>query len=122
MKVGENKDPISQGIRSDVLKTSGNGEDLGYSVNKEDVFRASVLDGKTGRRDRWRDDEREPNSTHRWSRWREMDKEHGDTRKVERWSDDSSKYSVDSRRAPQERWGDSNNKEGNCDQRRESEN
>ncbi|XP_062190603.1 protein ESSENTIAL FOR POTEXVIRUS ACCUMULATION 1-like isoform X2 [Phragmites australis] len=120
MKVGENKDPISQGTRSDVLKTSGNGEDLGYSVKKEDVFKASVLDGKTGRRDRWRDDEREPNSTHRWSRWREMDKEHGDTRKVERWSDDSSKYSVDGRRAPQERWGDSNNKEGNYDQRREN--
>ncbi|KAL6880538.1 hypothetical protein ACP4OV_012103 [Aristida adscensionis] len=120
MKVGENKDPISQGIRSDVSKTSGNGEDPGYSVKKKDVFRASVLDGETGRRDRWRDDEREPNSTHRWSRWRETDKEHGDTRKVERWSDDPSKYSGDGRRAPQERWGDSNNKEGSYEQRREN--
>ncbi|KAF8732319.1 hypothetical protein HU200_016303 [Digitaria exilis] len=120
MKVGENKDPISQGVRSDVPKTSGSGEDPGYSAKKKDVFRASALDGETGRRDRWRDDEREPNSTHRWSRWRETDKEHGDPRKVERWSDDTSKYSVDSRRAPQERWGDSNNKEGSYDQRREN--
>ncbi|KAJ1287680.1 hypothetical protein BS78_02G029800 [Paspalum vaginatum] len=120
MKVGENKDSISQGIRSEVTKTSGNGEDPGYSVKKQDVFRASVLDGETGRRDRWRDDEREPNSTHRWSRWRETEKEHGDQRKVERWSDDTSKYPVDGRRAPQERWGDSNNKEGNYDQRREN--
>ncbi|KAL6647808.1 hypothetical protein ACP70R_015245 [Stipagrostis hirtigluma subsp. patula] len=120
MKVGENKDPVSQGVRSDVSKTSGNGEDPSYSTKKKDVFRASVLDGETGRRERWRDDEREPNSTHRWSRWRETDKEHGDTRKVERWSDDPSKYSGDGRRAPQERWGDSNNKEGNYDQRREN--
>ncbi|XP_062186822.1 protein ESSENTIAL FOR POTEXVIRUS ACCUMULATION 1-like [Phragmites australis] len=120
MKVGENKDPISQGICSDVSKTPGNGEDPGYSAKKKDVFRASVLDGETERRDRWRDDEREPNSTHRWSRWREIEKEHGDTHKVERWSDDSSKYSVDGRRASQERWGDSNNKEGNYDQRREN--
>ncbi|RCV09430.1 hypothetical protein SETIT_2G027900v2 [Setaria italica] len=120
MKVAENKDPTSQGVRSDVSKTSGSGEDPGYSAKKKDVFRASVLDGETGRRDRWRDDEREPNSTHRWSRWRETDKEHGDPRKVEKWSDDTSKYSVDSRRAPQERWGDSNNKEGNYEQRREN--
>ncbi|OEL16447.1 hypothetical protein BAE44_0022534 [Dichanthelium oligosanthes] len=120
MKVAENKDPISQGVRSDVSKTSGSGEDPGYNAKKKDVFRASVLDGETGRHDRWRDDEREPNSTHRWSRWRETDKEHGDPRKVEKWSDDTSKYSVDSRRAPQERWGDSNNKEGNYDQRREN--
>ncbi|CAN6202974.1 unnamed protein product [Urochloa humidicola] len=120
MKVAENKDPNSQGIRSDVAKTSGSGEDPGYSVKKKDVFRASVLDGEIGRRDRWRDDEREPNSTHRWSRWRETDKEQGDPRKVDRWADDTSKYSVDSRRAPQERWGDSNNKEGNYDQRREN--
>ncbi|GJN24471.1 hypothetical protein PR202_gb12211 [Eleusine coracana subsp. coracana] len=119
MKVGENKEPISHGIHSDVPKTPGNGEDPGLSAKKKDVFRASVLDGETGRHDRWRDDEREPNSTHRWSRWRETDKELGDTRKVERWSDDSNKYSVDGRRTPQERWGDSNNKEGNYDQRRE---
>ncbi|KAK3126337.1 hypothetical protein QOZ80_7AG0555060 [Eleusine coracana subsp. coracana] len=119
MKVGENKEPISHGIRSDVPKTPGNVEDPALSAKKKDVFRASVLDSETGRRDRWRDDEREPNSTHRWSRWRETDKELGDTRKVERWSDDSNKYSVDGRRTPQERWGDSNNKEGNYDQRRE---
>ncbi|ONM51260.1 GYF domain-containing protein [Zea mays] len=120
MKVGENKDPVSHGIRSDVSKTSGAGEDQGYNTKKKDVFRASVLDGETGRRDRWRDDEREPNSTHRWSRWRETDKEHGDARKAERWSDDTSKHSVDGRRVPQERWGDSNNKDGSYDQRREN--
>ncbi|CAM0905280.1 unnamed protein product [Alopecurus aequalis] len=113
------KEPSSQGSRSDATKTSGNDEDMGSSAKKKDVFRASVLDGETGRRDRWRDDEREPNSGPRWTRWRETDKEHGDTRKVEKWSDDSSKFSVDGRRPPQERWGDSNNKEGNYDQRRE---
>jgi hypothetical protein len=114
------QDPVSQGIRSDLSKTSGTGEDPGYSAKKKDIFRSSVLDGETGRRDRWRDDEREPNSTHRWSRWRETDKEHGDARKVERWSDDTSKHSVDGHRVPQERWGDSNNKEGSYDQRREN--
>jgi hypothetical protein len=113
------QDPISPGICPDVPKAAGNGEDPGLSAKKKDVFRASVLDGETGRRDRWRDDEREPNSAQRWTRWRETDKEHGDTRKVERWSDDPSKFSVDGRRTPQERWGDSNNKEGNHDQRRE---
>jgi hypothetical protein len=113
------QDPISHGARSNVPKTPGNGEDPGLSAKKKDVFRASVLDGETGHHDRWHDDEREPNSTHRWSRWRETDKEHGDTRKVERWSDDSAKFSVDGRRTPQERWGDSINKEGNYDQHRE---
>ncbi|VAH46125.1 unnamed protein product [Triticum turgidum subsp. durum] len=113
------KEPSSQGSRSDATKTSGNGEDMDSSVKKKDVFRASVLDGEAARRDRWRDDEREPNSGPRWVRWRETDKEQADTRKVEKWSDDSSKFSVDGRRAPQERWGDSSNKEGNYDQRRE---
>jgi hypothetical protein len=112
------QDPISHGVRSDVPKTPGNGEDPGLSAKKKDVFRASVLDGETGHHGHWRDDEREPNSTHRWSRLRETDKEHGDTRKVERWSDDS-KFSVDGCRTPQESWGDSINKEGNYDQRRE---
>ncbi|KAL5199019.1 hypothetical protein ABZP36_002531 [Zizania latifolia] len=120
MKVGENKEPSSLGVRSDGSKTSGNGEDMSYSAKKKDVFRSSVLDGETGHRERWRDDEREPNSAPRWTRWRETDKEHGDTRKSERWSDDPSKYSVDGRRPPQERWGDSSNKEGSYDQRRDN--
>jgi hypothetical protein len=120
MKVGENKEPSLLGVRSDGSKIPGNDEDTSFSVKRKDVFRASVLDGETGCRERWRDDEREPNSAPRWNRWRETDKEHGDTRKLERWSDDSSKYSVDGRRPPQERWSDSGNKEGNYDQRRDN--
>ncbi|KAG8100835.1 hypothetical protein GUJ93_ZPchr0013g37321 [Zizania palustris] len=120
MKVGENKEPSSLSVHSDGSKTPGNGEDMNYSAKKKDVFRVSLLDGETGRRERWRDDEREPTSALRWTRWRETDKEHGETRKLERWSDDSSKYSLDGRHPPQERWADSSNKEGNYDQRRDN--
>lgn len=87
-----------------------NGEDLNNTGKRRDVFRPSMHDGETGRHDRWRDEEREPNSAIRRERWRDVDK-------VERWSDNSSRHSGESRRAM---WSDSGNKEGNYDQRREN--
>ncbi|XVF63886.1 hypothetical protein PTKIN_Ptkin09bG0121900 [Pterospermum kingtungense] len=108
------------GSRSDVMKPSGNG-DIHDSLKKKDVFRPSLLDMETGRRDRWRDEERDTHSLVRKDHWRDGDKEPSDTRRMDRWVDNlSSRHYGESRRAPSERWADSGNSDSNYDQRRES--
>ncbi|XP_065881344.1 protein ESSENTIAL FOR POTEXVIRUS ACCUMULATION 1 isoform X2 [Euphorbia lathyris] len=88
---------------------------------KKDVFRPSLLDMETGRRDRWRDEERDTNSSLvRKDRWRDGDKELGDTRRMDRWTENSATRHYESRRVPTDRWVDSSNRENNYDQRRES--
>ncbi|XP_008783469.2 protein ESSENTIAL FOR POTEXVIRUS ACCUMULATION 1-like isoform X1 [Phoenix dactylifera] len=126
-KPGDNKLGLVSGEFSphhgncpDAVKVSGNGEDLHNAGKKKDVFRPSLHDAETGRRDRWHDEERETNSAIHRDRWREGDKELGDTRKMERWLDNSSRHSGEARRPPSERWNDLGNREGNFDQRRES--
>ncbi|XP_052202363.1 protein ESSENTIAL FOR POTEXVIRUS ACCUMULATION 1 isoform X2 [Diospyros lotus] len=107
--------------RLDVMKQSGNNEEIYDAQKKKDVFRPTVLDMDSGRRDRWRDEERETNSSIRKDRWREGDKEPGDTRKVDRWADNSSSRTFgEARRGSSERWTDSSSRETNYDQRRES--
>ncbi|KAI8015691.1 GRB10-interacting GYF protein 2 [Camellia lanceoleosa] len=107
--------------RSDAMKSSGNGEDMHETPKKKDVFRPTVLDMDSGRRDRWRDEERDTNLAVRRDRWREGDKELGDSRKVDRWVDNSSARNFgETRRTVPERWTDLSNKETNYDQRRES--
>ncbi|CAK8534667.1 unnamed protein product [Lathyrus sativus] len=44
--------------RSEIVKTSGNGEDAHDDHKRKDVFRPSVLDSESGCHDRWRDEER----------------------------------------------------------------
>ncbi|XP_028109042.1 uncharacterized protein LOC114307823 [Camellia sinensis] len=121
---GENNFTPNPGYASlsDVMKSSGNGEEMHDTQKKKDVFRPTVLDMDSGRRDRWRDEERETtNSSIRRDRWREGDKESGDTRKVDRWMDGTSARQFgEARRAPSERWTDLSNRETNYDQRRES--
>nr|XP_010942760.2 uncharacterized protein LOC105060662 [Elaeis guineensis] len=126
-KPGDNKlGPVSgefsphHGNCPDAVKVPGNGEDIHNAGKKRDVFRPSLHDAETGRRDRWHDEERETNSAIHRDRWREGDKELGDTRKMERWLDNSSRHSGEARRPSSERWNDSGNREGNYDQRRES--
>lgn len=67
-----------------------------------------------GGRDRWRDEERDTNSSIRRDKWKEGDKEPVETRKTDRWIENPS------RRALSDRWSDSSNRESNFDQRRES--
>ncbi|XP_058069051.1 protein ESSENTIAL FOR POTEXVIRUS ACCUMULATION 1 isoform X3 [Magnolia sinica] len=132
-KPGENKHGMVSGephfssnpgyaSRADAVKASGNGEDVHDTQKKRDIFRPSLSlhDAEGGRRDRWRDEERDTNSAIRRDRWREGDKEHGDARKMERWMDNSTRHAGDGRRVPSERWTESSNKESNYDQRRES--
>ncbi|KAM3341839.1 protein ESSENTIAL FOR POTEXVIRUS ACCUMULATION 1 isoform X1 [Capsicum galapagoense] len=107
-------------IRSELVKFPGMGDDMHDYQKKKDVFRPSVLDMESSRRDRWRDEERDTNSAVRRDRWREGDKETGDGRKVDRWSDSSGRHHGEARRVPGERWTDSGNRESNHDQRRES--
>lgn len=111
----------SYASRMDAVKASGNGGEFHDSEKRKDVFRPSFPDVESGRRDRWRDEERETSSAIRKDRWREADKEIGDTRKMERWTDSSSvRHAGEARRVPSERWTESGNREGGYDQRRES--
>ncbi|XP_010254887.1 PREDICTED: uncharacterized protein LOC104595724 isoform X2 [Nelumbo nucifera] len=131
-KPGENKPGIVAGeshvssvpgytSRADGSKTSGNGEEMHDVEKKRDVFRPSLLDAESGRRDRWRDEERDTNSLIRRDRWREGEKDVGDTRKMDRWMENpSNRHSGEARRGPSERWTDSSNRESNYEQRRES--
>ena len=98
------------------MKSHGNNDQV-HDIQKKDVFRPSMLHN----RERWRDEERETNTSVRKDRWREGDKELVDNRKVDRRSDTSSgRYHGEVRRAPSDRLADSGNKDANHDQRRES--
>ncbi|XP_027940740.1 uncharacterized protein LOC114194603 [Vigna unguiculata] len=111
------------GHRSETVKTSGNGEDVHDVHKKKDVFRPSMFDSESGRRDRWRDEERDTKSSIRKDRWRDGDKDLGDSRRVERWTDNmSARNFAEARRGATDnhRWNDSGNRETNFDQRRES--
>ncbi|XP_031736671.1 protein ESSENTIAL FOR POTEXVIRUS ACCUMULATION 1 isoform X2 [Cucumis sativus] len=110
------------GNRMDMMKGSENYEDMNDTQKKKEVFRPSLTDSETGRRDRWHDEERENNSSMRKDRWRDGEKEMGDSRKMDRWNEDSStRVFRESRRGPSERWSDSNNRDNvHYDQRRES--
>ncbi|KAJ8772538.1 hypothetical protein K2173_027715 [Erythroxylum novogranatense] len=108
------------GSRLDRTKASGNCEESHDIQKKKDVFRPSLLDMETARRDRWRDEERDTNSSVRKDRWRDGDKDLGETRRMDRWTENSSTRHHEARRGPSERWTDLGNRETNHDQRRES--
>ncbi|KAK8623345.1 hypothetical protein V6N13_118231 [Hibiscus sabdariffa] len=111
--------PAQRG-RPEVMKRLGNGEGM-HDTPKKDVFRPSLLDMETGRRDCWRDEERDTHSSVRKDHWRDGDKELSDTRRMDRWADNMpSKQFGEARRAPTERWSDSGNRDSNNDQKRES--
>ncbi|KAJ4963601.1 hypothetical protein NE237_023540 [Protea cynaroides] len=106
---------------ADASKSSGNGEEIQDNEKKRDVYRPSLLDTESGRRDRWRDEERDTDSSIRRDRWREGDKELGDARKMDRWMDNPSiRPSGEARRVPSERWTDTSNRESSYEQRREN--
>ncbi|XP_073285914.1 protein ESSENTIAL FOR POTEXVIRUS ACCUMULATION 1-like isoform X2 [Primulina huaijiensis] len=104
---------------SDAVKLPGNGDDLDVNYKKKDVFRPSVMDMESGRRDRWRDEERETNSAIRKDRWKEGERENTDNRRVDHWTDSSGKQSGEAFRGPGDRWTDTGKKESH-DQRREN--
>ncbi|GMJ02663.1 Essential for poteXvirus Accumulation 1 [Hibiscus trionum] len=110
----------AHGGRTEVMKPLGNGEGM-YHTPKKDVFRPSLLDMETGRRDRWRDEERDTHSSVRKDHRRDGDKELGDTGRMDRWADNlPSKQFGEVHRAPTERWTDSGSRDSNYDQKRES--
>ncbi|CAN6858061.1 unnamed protein product [Brassica oleracea] len=114
---------------------SGNGEETPDNPKKKDVFRPSLLTAETGRREGWRDEERDTFSATRNDRWRNGDKDFGDIKKVDRrdnvgsrqfgeprrWTDSGNKDAgTEQRRGPSDRWTDSGNKDAGTEQRRES--
>ncbi|XP_073022929.1 protein ESSENTIAL FOR POTEXVIRUS ACCUMULATION 1-like isoform X1 [Primulina eburnea] len=104
---------------SDDVKLPGNGDDLDVNYKKKDVFRPSVMDMESGRRDRWRDEERETNSAIRKDRWKEGERESTDNRRVDQWTDSSGKQYGEAFRGPGDRWTDTGKRESH-DQRREN--
>ncbi|KAK9136366.1 hypothetical protein Syun_015696 [Stephania yunnanensis] len=130
-KPGENKHGIEShssqypghANHSDFSKTSMNDEEFRDTEKRRDAFKPPLHDVESGRRERWRDEERDTNSAMRKDRWREVDNELGDGRKMERWMDASGKPSGEARRNPSDRWNDSSSRESkdnNHDHRRES--
>ncbi|KAJ7958042.1 GYF domain containing protein [Quillaja saponaria] len=106
------------GNRSELMKTSGNSEELSESRKKKDVFRPSMVDSERGR---WRDEERDTKSSIRKDRWRDGDKDLLDTRRTDRWTENSfARNFGETRRVPSDRWNETGNKETNYDPRRES--
>ncbi|CAH2046723.1 unnamed protein product [Thlaspi arvense] len=109
------------GNHSDAVRPTGNGEETPENLKKKDVFRPSLLDGESGRGDRWRDEERDTLSTVRNDRWRNNgEKDFGDNKKVERWDNAGPRHFGEPRRGPNDRWTDSGNKDAAPEQRRES--
>nr|GMD96283.1 uncharacterized protein LOC109152893 isoform X2 [Ipomoea batatas] len=130
-KSGENKTGIATGENhfnphsvypggSEPPKSPVMGEDVHDHQKKKEVFRPSVMDVESARRDRWREEERDTNSSIRRDRWREGDKGLGDGRKVDRWTDSAGRHYGEGRRVPVERFSDTGNRESSHDQRRES--
>ncbi|KAL3640839.1 hypothetical protein CASFOL_015807 [Castilleja foliolosa] len=129
-KPGENKTGSLAGVQENHLsplpsnanrfvaaKSTGAGYDSVDSNKKKDVFRPSVLDMESGRRDRWRDEERDTDSSARKDRWKEGEREHVDNRRVDRKVDPSGKHYGETR---QQRWTDSGNRDTTHDQRRDN--
>ncbi|RDX71157.1 mpd2, partial [Mucuna pruriens] len=109
------------GNRSETVKTSGNGEDVNDGHKRKDAFRPSMLDSESGRRDRWRNEERDTKSSIHKDCWRNGDKDLSDARRIDRWTENpSTRHFGEARRGTSDRWGDSGNRETNFEQRRES--
>ncbi|KAH1252378.1 GYF domain-containing protein mpd2 [Glycine max] len=109
------------GNRSETVKTSGDGEDANDGHKRKDVFRPSMLDSESGRRDRWRDEERDTKSSIHKDRWRNGDKNLSDTQRMDRWTENvSMRHFGEARRATSDRWNGSSNRDTNFEQRRES--
>ncbi|XP_047975785.1 protein ESSENTIAL FOR POTEXVIRUS ACCUMULATION 1-like [Salvia hispanica] len=129
-KPGENKAGVvagenhlsplqGQANSRDGTKLPGTVDGVSDNQNKKDVFRPSIRDVESGRHERWRDEERDTNSSVRKDRWREGERELPGNRRVDRWVDSSGKQYGEVRHTPVERWADPANKEGH-DQRREN--
>ncbi|GAB2291302.1 hypothetical protein Dimus_025560 [Dionaea muscipula] len=106
--------------RPELLKSPRH-EEENEIQKKKDVFQQTFPDSESGRRDRWRDEERESNPLlRRGDRWREGDKELGYNKRIDRWVDNSIAGRLsEARRPSSERWTDPT-KDTNYDQRRES--
>ncbi|KAL5144505.1 GYF domain-containing protein mpd2 [Glycine soja] len=109
------------GNRSETVKTSGNGEDVNDDHKRKDVFRPSMLDSKSGCRERWRDEERDTKSSIHKNRWRNGDKNLSDTQRMDqRTENPSTRHFGEARRGTSDRWNDSGNRDTNFEQRHES--
>lgn len=111
------------GNRSETAKTFGNREEVNDGHKQKDVFRPSMLDSENGRRDRWRDEERDTKSSSSLlkDRWRNGDKDLTDTRRMDRWTENlSTRHFAEARHGTSDRWNDLGNKDTNFEQRRES--
>ncbi|KAI0503474.1 hypothetical protein KFK09_014408 [Dendrobium nobile] len=95
------------GERITSVRGPGNVEDSHEVRKRKDVYKHALHDSEIGCRDRWRDEERETNST--------VNRDH----RGERWLDNSMRHSGE-RRNHSERWSESGNRESSFDQRRES--
>ncbi|CAH9078114.1 unnamed protein product [Cuscuta epithymum] len=125
-KPGENKSGTSTGevnfsphsayvVQSDPPKSPRMGDDVSDQQKKIGVFKPSVMKTESAGHNRWREEERDTNSSTRWDRSRVGD---GDDRKVDRWTP-GGRHFGEPRRVPLERVADLGNRGSNYDQHRD---
>ncbi|KAL9269656.1 ESSENTIAL FOR POTEXVIRUS ACCUMULATION 1-like protein, partial [Drosera capensis] len=100
----------------ELIKSPRHGEELGNQKRK-DVYRPSFLDSESGRRDRWREEERDTNSSIRNDRWRDGDKKF-DNKRMDRTVEPFSAGRFGEARHPSSDRGTEPDKDTNHDQRR----
>ncbi|KAL9248468.1 ESSENTIAL FOR POTEXVIRUS ACCUMULATION 1-like protein [Drosera capensis] len=116
---GENHASPFSGRTNDpeLIKSPRHGEEH-ENQKRKDVYRPSFLDSESGRRDRWREEERDRNSSIRNDRWRDGDKKF-DNKRMDRTVEPFPAGRFGETRRPSSDRGTEPNKETNHDQRRE---
>eukprot|EP00250_Pteridium_aquilinum_P034204 c7234_g2_i1 orf=265-3567(+) len=105
--------PGSHGGSSDfVSKERWRPEGIRDAEKRRD-WRRPGTDGDGGRRDRWREEEREGTQAGRRERWKDVGDGNNDARRTDRWAENTTntRDSVDPRRAPSERWPESSSRD-----------
>ncbi|KAJ7514721.1 hypothetical protein O6H91_23G056500 [Diphasiastrum complanatum] len=78
-------------------------------------------ESESGRRDHWREEERESGSIPRRDRWKEGERDLTDTRRDDRWPETpSAREPAEMRRSSSDRWADTGNRDLNFEARRDA--
>ncbi|GAB2224871.1 hypothetical protein Drorol1_Dr00005649 [Drosera rotundifolia] len=103
--------------RPELIKSPRHGEEH-ENQKRKDVYRPSFLDSESGRRDRWREEERDINSSIRNDRWRDGDKKF-DNKRMDRTVEPFPAGRFGEARRPPSDFFTEPDKDTNHDQRRE---
>ncbi|KAJ7235179.1 hypothetical protein O6H91_Y448900 [Diphasiastrum complanatum] len=88
---------------------------------KKKEFWRTMSESESGRRDHWREEERESGPVPRRDRWKEGERDLADTRREDRWPEISSaREAAEVRRSSSDRWSDTGSRDLNYEARRDA--